>query len=95
MVARGSTGDPLARPAGQAAQTPRTPQPPSAVRDHYQAANTCGYPALSVPTGFTAEGLPTSIMFLGRLYNEADVLALARAYQQRTNWHTRTPPLVP
>ncbi len=95
MVARGSTGDPLAASAaGSPASSPPSPPPPSTVRDHFQAANICGYPALSVPTGFTAEGLPTSIMFLGRLYNEAGILALARAYQERTGWHTRRPPLV-
>jgi hypothetical protein len=41
--------------------------PPSAIRDHFQVANLCGYPAVSVPNGFTAEGRPTSITFLGRL----------------------------
>ena len=30
--------------------------PPSAIRDHFQVANLCGYPAVSVPNGFTAEG---------------------------------------
>lgn len=97
MVARGSTGDPLAAAAStasSAAPASETPPAPSPIRDHFQAANVCGYPALSVPTGFTAEGLPTSIMFLGRLYNEAGILALARAYQERTRWHLRTPPLV-
>jgi Asp-tRNA(Asn)/Glu-tRNA(Gln) amidotransferase A subunit family amidase len=93
MVARGSTGDPLAGSASPAGAAPQTPPPPSAVRDHFMAANVCGYPALSVPTGFTREGLPTSIMFLGRLYNEAALLALARAYQERTGWHERTPSL--
>jgi Asp-tRNA(Asn)/Glu-tRNA(Gln) amidotransferase A subunit family amidase len=92
MVARGSTGDPLATPGGTGSATP-PPQPPSVVRDHFQAANICGYPALSVPTGFTAEGLPTSVMFLGRLYNEAGLLLLARAYQERTRWYLRTPSL--
>lgn len=91
MVARGSTGDPLAVTASKPKS--REPLPASAVRDHFQAANLCGYPALSVPTGFTAEGLPTSVMFLGRLYNEAGILTLARAYQERTGWHKRTPQL--
>ena len=76
--------------------TPPTPppeQPPSATRDHFQAANYCGYPALGVPNGFTKEGRPTSITFMGRLYNEAAVLALAKAYQDRAGWHKRTPTL--
>lgn len=73
--------------------TPPPPQPPSATRDHFQAANYCGYPALGVPNGFTKDGRPTSITFMGRLYNEAGILALAKAYQDRAGWHKRTPPL--
>jgi Asp-tRNA(Asn)/Glu-tRNA(Gln) amidotransferase A subunit family amidase len=70
-----------------------TPPPPSAIRDHFQVANVCGYPAVSVPNGFTADGKPTSITFLGRLYNEADVLALVRAYQERAGWTSKHPRL--
>ena len=73
--------------------TPPPPQPPSATRDHFQAANYCGYPALGVPNGFTTAGRPTSITFMGRLYNEAGILALAKAYQDRAGWHKRTPAL--
>jgi Asp-tRNA(Asn)/Glu-tRNA(Gln) amidotransferase A subunit family amidase len=74
--------------------TPPPPQPPSATRDHFQAANYCGYPAVGVPNGFTKDGRPTSITFMGRLYNEAAILALAKAYQDRARWHKRTPTLV-
>jgi len=56
-------------------------------------ANLCGYPAVSVPNGFTADGKPTSITFLGRLYNEADILAVARVYQERAKWIERRPAL--
>jgi Asp-tRNA(Asn)/Glu-tRNA(Gln) amidotransferase A subunit family amidase len=73
--------------------TPPAPQPPSPTRDHFAIANVCGYPALAVPNGFTVAGTPTSITFLGRLYNEAAILALAKAYQDRARWHTRTPAL--
>jgi len=69
------------------------PPPPSLIRDHFQVANVCGYPAVSVPNGFTADGKPTSITFLGRLYNEADVLALVRAYQERAGWTSKHPRL--
>jgi len=48
---------------------------------------------VSVPNGFTADGKPTSITFLGRLYNEADVLALVRAYQERAGWTSTHPRL--
>jgi Asp-tRNA(Asn)/Glu-tRNA(Gln) amidotransferase A subunit family amidase len=67
--------------------------PPSAIRDHFQVANLCGYPAVSVPNGFTAEGRPTSITFLGRLYAEAEMLALARGYQERAGFHLKHPRL--
>ena len=68
-------------------------QPPSAIRDHFQTANICGYPAVAVPNGFTADGKPTSITFMGRLYGEAPMLALARAYQEAAGWHLRHPRL--
>jgi len=68
-------------------------QPPSAIRDHFQAANICGYPAVSVPNGFTADGKPTSITFMGRLFGEAAMLALARAYQEAAGWHLKQPSL--
>ncbi|MGE3191607.1 MAG: amidase, partial [Vicinamibacterales bacterium] len=79
---------PPARPAG-----PPPQRPPSVLRDHFQVANTCGYPAVAVPSGFTTAGLPTSITFLGRLYNEGAILALARAYQAKAGWPSRTPTL--
>jgi Asp-tRNA(Asn)/Glu-tRNA(Gln) amidotransferase A subunit family amidase len=69
------------------------PPPPNAIRDHFQAANLCGYPAVSVPHGFTADGKPTSITFLGRLYGEAEILALVRAYQEKSGWHLKHPEL--
>ena len=78
--------------AGRSGAPPPTPSP-SAIRDHFQVANLCGYPAVSVPNGFTAEGRPTSITFLGRLYAEAEMLALARAYQERAGFHLKHPRL--
>src|SRR5262249_6359134 len=57
------------------------------------AGNAVGQPALSVPNGFGRKGLPTGIQFTGRVWGEARLLALARAYQQATDWHTPRPPL--
>jgi len=54
--------------------------------------NLAGLPAISVPSGFSAEGLPTGIQFLGRAYEENVVIAAARAYQAKTDWHLRHPP---
>lgn len=56
------------------------------------AGNLAGLPGISVPNGFGERGLPTGIQFVGRAGGENDVLALARAYQDRTDWHQRRPP---
>jgi len=67
--------------------------PPNLTRDHHDVSNLCGLPALSVPNGFYGPGRPTSITFHGRPYGESAVLALARAYQEVTDWHLRRPRL--
>jgi Asp-tRNA(Asn)/Glu-tRNA(Gln) amidotransferase A subunit family amidase len=51
--------------------------------------NMTGYPAVVVPNGFRKDGTPTSITFTGRLWGEATVLALAKAYQDATGVHLR------
>ncbi len=54
-----------------------------------------GIPAISIPCGFTSDNLPIGLMIAGPRFSEGRVLALARAYQQATNWHTRQPPIRP
>ena len=54
--------------------------------------NGSGLPAISVPNGFSEKGLPTGIQFMGRAYDENVVIAVARAYQSLTDWHTQHPP---
>jgi aspartyl-tRNA(Asn)/glutamyl-tRNA(Gln) amidotransferase subunit A len=56
--------------------------------------NLCGLPALSVPCGFTARGLPVGLHFMARPENDAAVIQAARAFQQHTDWHRRRPKLV-
>jgi aspartyl-tRNA(Asn)/glutamyl-tRNA(Gln) amidotransferase subunit A len=56
--------------------------------------NYLGLPAVSVPCGFVANGLPTAFQLLGRPFAEARLLGIAHAYQQVTDWHARTPPTV-
>jgi aspartyl-tRNA(Asn)/glutamyl-tRNA(Gln) amidotransferase subunit A len=51
-----------------------------------------GIPALSVPCGFTASGLPIGLQVMGRPFDEATVLKVAHAYEQATDWHRRRPP---
>ena len=54
--------------------------------------NFVGLPAISVPCGFGADGLPVGLQFIGRALDEATLLAVAHAYEQATPWHTRRPP---
>ena len=55
------------------------------------AGNLAGLPTISVPSGFTDGGLPTGIQFVGRVYEEQGILAVANAYQALTTWHHRHP----
>jgi Asp-tRNA(Asn)/Glu-tRNA(Gln) amidotransferase A subunit family amidase len=46
-----------------------------------------------VPNGFGEDRVPTGVQFVGSAWSEATLIAIADAYQQRTDWHTRRPPL--
>jgi aspartyl-tRNA(Asn)/glutamyl-tRNA(Gln) amidotransferase subunit A len=48
-------------------------------------------PALSVPCGFTATGLPIGLQIAGRPFDESTVLRAGHAYEQGTEWHSRKP----
>jgi aspartyl-tRNA(Asn)/glutamyl-tRNA(Gln) amidotransferase subunit A len=56
-----------------------------------QVWNLVGLPAVSGPSGFSAEGLPVSIQVVGRPFDDATVLRIARSYERATPWHTRRP----
>jgi aspartyl-tRNA(Asn)/glutamyl-tRNA(Gln) amidotransferase subunit A len=58
-----------------------------------QPLNFLGLPTISVPCGFTGEGLPIGMQITGRFGDEATVLRLAHAYEQATEWHKRKPKL--
>lgn len=55
--------------------------------------NLTGHPCVVLPNGFTPEGTPVSISFIGNLFGEAKLLSVAKAYQQATDFHTRHPTL--
>jgi aspartyl-tRNA(Asn)/glutamyl-tRNA(Gln) amidotransferase subunit A len=57
------------------------------------AGNLAGQPALSVPNGFGAEGLPTGLQLTGRAFADETLVAIAAEYQRRTDWHARRPPV--
>jgi Asp-tRNA(Asn)/Glu-tRNA(Gln) amidotransferase A subunit family amidase len=54
--------------------------------------NLTGQPCVVLPNGFDDDGEPTSITFMGRLYGDATVLAVAKQYQDATAFHTAHPP---
>jgi len=53
-----------------------------------------GFPAISIPAGFTSGGLPVGMQLVARPWQEAPLLAAAHAYEQATDWHTHLPPAV-
>jgi amidase len=53
-----------------------------------------GHPAISVPCGFTPEGLPVGVQMVGRHQDELGVLQLAYAFEQATELWKRRPPVV-
>jgi aspartyl-tRNA(Asn)/glutamyl-tRNA(Gln) amidotransferase subunit A len=57
------------------------------------AFNIYGLPTISVPCGFTTDGLPIGLQISGAPFAESTVLALAHAYEQATEWHRRSPKL--
>lgn len=53
--------------------------------------NLTGHPSVIVPNGFTDDGQPTSITFIGNLFDEGRLLEVAEKYQQSTDFHTKHP----
>jgi aspartyl-tRNA(Asn)/glutamyl-tRNA(Gln) amidotransferase subunit A len=83
--------------------TTQSPAPPRADLDPVAAArkftkltapfNFAGLPAISVPCGFTASGLPIGMQLVAGPWKESTLLEAALAYQSVTDWHKRKPPL--
>ena len=57
------------------------------------SANLAGLPALSLPCGFDADGMPIGMQIIGKQFDEATILRLAYHYEQSTDWHERKPHL--
>ncbi|NGQ96572.1 Asp-tRNA(Asn)/Glu-tRNA(Gln) amidotransferase subunit GatA [Brevibacillus sp. SYP-B805] len=56
--------------------------------------NLAGLPAISVPCGFAANGLPIGMQLVGKAFDESTILRVAHAYEQATSHHLRKPELV-
>ena len=84
-------------PPALIAEAPNQPgagggSPGAAPRNNNSPFDVFGLPAISVPCGFTAGGLPIGLQIVGAPFAESTVLALAHAYEQATEWHLRRPP---
>jgi len=55
--------------------------------------NLAGTPAISVPCGFSAAGMPMGLQIVGKPFDEETVLRVAHAYEQNTDWHNRRAPI--
>lgn len=59
------------------------------------ATNLTGHPAVILPNGFRDDGTPVSLTFLAGLYKEAELIAVASAYQRATTFHLKHPGMTP
>jgi aspartyl-tRNA(Asn)/glutamyl-tRNA(Gln) amidotransferase subunit A len=55
--------------------------------------NVTGHPAIAMMAGLSRDGLPLSVQFAGRYFDEATVLQTAAAYEKATGWHQKKPPI--
>ena len=62
-------------------------------RSYTTPASLAGVPAISLPCGFTASGLPIGLQLIARRFEEATLLRAAHAYEQATSWRDRRPPI--
>ncbi|MCE2456208.1 MAG: amidase [Dehalococcoidia bacterium] len=58
-----------------------------------RAFNLTGQPTVSVPCGFTSDGIPIGMQLAGRMWEDSVVLRAAHTYESATEWHTRRPPI--
>ena len=65
---------------------------PPETGDQLAITNLTGNPSITLPNGFLANGMPASISFIGKHFGEANLLAFAKAYQERTGFNLKHPP---
>jgi Asp-tRNA(Asn)/Glu-tRNA(Gln) amidotransferase A subunit family amidase len=66
---------------------------PSLEDDSQLLFNLTGHPCIAFPNGFTSKGMPTSITFVGNLYDEGSILSAANQFQLLTNFNKKHPSL--
>lgn len=66
---------------------------PSLEGDSSLLTNLTGHPTVVVPNGWTKKGTPASITFIGRLFDEGRLIAVAKKYQEATGFHLKHPAL--
>jgi aspartyl-tRNA(Asn)/glutamyl-tRNA(Gln) amidotransferase subunit A len=69
---------------------PKRPDVKGVAAGLVQATNLCGLPAITIPCGFV-NGLPIGLQIIGPQFEENTILAFARAFQERTNFHKQHP----
>ncbi len=57
------------------------------------ATNLSGNPSITLPVGFSKEGMPVCLSFIGKLYDEGRLVAFAKRFQDATSYHLQHPPL--
>ena len=63
----------------------------AALTQYTRPYNVTGFPAISVPCGFSNAGMPIGLQLAGRAFDEPTILRAAHAYEHSTQWHTRRP----
>jgi aspartyl-tRNA(Asn)/glutamyl-tRNA(Gln) amidotransferase subunit A len=64
-----------------------------ALTQYTRPFNINGFPAITLPCGFSTDGLPIGLQLAGAPFDEMTVLKASHAYEQATSWHKKRPPL--
>jgi aspartyl-tRNA(Asn)/glutamyl-tRNA(Gln) amidotransferase subunit A len=91
----GATPSATASVTPPATGSPEPTPPRSDPEENTRPFNGYGLPTITLPCGFSKDGMPIGLQISGPRFGEVNVFALAHAYQEATEWHKRQPPLKP